>query len=273
VLVWIKEHKDKPFYIYIHLMDTHSPYDTYWYTLFNDKIYHEQDNRGQLANIYDGRILYVDQQVQRLWEALKACQLIDDTMLVVTADHGEEIYEHGGTGHCTTLYEETIRVPLILHVPGRSQQTATIKQQTSSLAIPATILDFLELVPTEHMLGKSILPLADTADSSVTPVYTLSSTTRGRKSLRTEEGRKLFFEERKWDQKIFLKTIRFNNEWKLIIGDDGRRQLFNLQDDPMELNAKDDVTHPMFNLLQKKLSEMSKQLRKFTPQKSRKAFT
>ncbi|MCK5423088.1 MAG: sulfatase-like hydrolase/transferase, partial [Deltaproteobacteria bacterium] len=70
VLNWMDVDNDRSFYIYVHYMDVHSPYDTVWYPLFDSEIYSAQNLKEKLINTYDGRIAYVDQQIKRIWEEL-----------------------------------------------------------------------------------------------------------------------------------------------------------------------------------------------------------
>jgi arylsulfatase A-like enzyme len=77
------------------------------------------EERRHLIDLYDAEIFYWDQQFARLLERLEALDLLDRTVIVVTSDHGEEFFDHGGLGHGLTLYEEVLRVPLIVIDPRR----------------------------------------------------------------------------------------------------------------------------------------------------------
>ncbi|MCK5185837.1 MAG: sulfatase, partial [Deltaproteobacteria bacterium] len=162
VLQWIETHRDKPFYVYLHYMDVHSPYDATWYSPFDRETYASQDERGKLINTYDGRIAYVDRQIKRIWEELVKLNVSENTLLIVTADHGEEFYDHEGTGHCTTLYDELIRVPLIMIAPSLPPSppgmVQRVKNQVQLIDLPATVLDFLDLQIPKEMMGQSLLP-------------------------------------------------------------------------------------------------------------------
>jgi arylsulfatase A-like enzyme len=108
----------------------------------------ERDLRHVNA-LYDGEIAYVDDELGRLFDALRRHDLFEDTLIVVTSDHGEEMMEHGSLeGHQWTLYEEVIRVPLIMHPPasgcmhGVSFGSArVIERSVSNVGVAATILD------------------------------------------------------------------------------------------------------------------------------------
>ena len=93
--------------------------------------------------LYDGEIAYVDANLGRLFSRIAATGLDRDTVIVLVADHGEEFMEHGSLeGHQWTLYEEVVRVPLIVHVPGlEGSRVAT--EVVSTVGVAPTLLDLL----------------------------------------------------------------------------------------------------------------------------------
>jgi arylsulfatase A-like enzyme len=247
-------------------MDVHSPYDTIWYSLFDRDQYDLQDEKGKLINTYDGRVAYVDLQVKRIWDTLDRLGIDDHTLVIVTADHGEELYDHGGIGHCTTLYEELIRVPLIvLHPSGKGRR---IQTQVRLIDLPPTILDFLGLPVPDHMRGNSLEAVLTDAGQLPQPAPAVSYTTRGRKSLKTEEGRKLW-EQKVWDQGIVKESLRADNDWKIIMGDDGNTELYNLKDDAKESTNLQGVERDRVTALQEKLKEELSGLQTFIPKEEK----
>ena len=138
---WLKERSGQPFFLWIHLMDPHHPYYPPIDALRLLDISHITPKRAQFLNsfwnredvspqrleryrkevlaLYDAGVRWVDQQLLRLVDTLKAEQQWNDTIFVVTADHGEEFLEHGNRYHSPTgLAEQLIHVPLIIHAPG-----------------------------------------------------------------------------------------------------------------------------------------------------------
>ena len=99
--------------------------------------------------LYDGEIAYVDSEVGRFFEILREHDLFEDTLIVVTSDHGEEMMEHGSLeGHQWTLYEEVVRVPLIIQTPSRGCMDGTrvgrgevVERSVSTVGVAATVLD------------------------------------------------------------------------------------------------------------------------------------
>ena len=111
-LRWLEQDKGQPFFAWVHLYDPHSPYEP-------PEPYRSQFARRGPAGLYDGEIAYVDAMVGKLVEALRARKVLDDTLIVVTSDHGEHFGEHHMLEHKFSLYEPLLHVPLIVRAPGR----------------------------------------------------------------------------------------------------------------------------------------------------------
>lgn len=116
-----------------------------------------------LETLYDAETRFSDDQLGRLLDGLRARDAEEDTLVVVTSDHGEALGEHDAFGHYPVLYEELVRVPLVVRVPGES--SATVTEQVGLADIAPTVLDYLDLpVETdtdEPFSGASIRPLAE----------------------------------------------------------------------------------------------------------------
>lgn len=142
VISWISENRNKPFFLYVHYEGGHYPYDppepydrlfdTYYPNepvincpepsgLFLPFIKGTPMPKRELENMiaqYDGKIFYHDSNLKFLFNHLKKLNLINKTIVVITADHGEEFYEHKGWAHGHSLFDELIHVPLIFYCPG-----------------------------------------------------------------------------------------------------------------------------------------------------------
>jgi choline-sulfatase len=117
-----------PFYLYVHLVDPHGPYRPAkaWGSERSGKVRSVRpvslpkqglpsaERLQDMRDRYDGEIAEMDPEIGRLMDALDAAGALEDTLVVVTADHGEEFGEHGGVAHGRTLFEESIRVPFVL---------------------------------------------------------------------------------------------------------------------------------------------------------------
>lgn len=131
-IAWLKKTPKRPFFLWLHLYDPHSPYDPPepFHTKFAD-------------HPYDGEIAYADQQLRRLIEWLKNARLYDGALVVVASDHGESLGDHGEKEHGFFLYNSTLRVPLIVKPPAKSGYKPGRNQSVVEIAgIPATILRF-----------------------------------------------------------------------------------------------------------------------------------
>ncbi|MDA2937629.1 sulfatase-like hydrolase/transferase [Acidobacteria bacterium AH-259-A15] len=139
---WVSENRSKPFFLWIHLYDPHDPYiaPEPFGTKFKDRP-------------YDGEIAYVDAELARFCESLKEQDLYEDSLIVLTSDHGESLGEHQEEYHAYYLYDASLRIPLIFKVPphiakGRIQAGTRIPNQVRSIDLAPTIVQLLgEKVP------------------------------------------------------------------------------------------------------------------------------
>ena len=127
--------------------------------------------------------------------------LFDDTLIVITADHGDEFFEHGGKGHRNTLFDEVIMVPLVLHLPGKVPAGRSISSQAGLIDIAPTILRLCGIVPPAWMQGEPLLSPAggEGADKGRPMLLELDL---GLKGLRTN-AYKLLFNTRLYQTIIF----------------------------------------------------------------------
>jgi arylsulfatase A-like enzyme len=123
-----------------------------------------------LQATYEGEIVYLDEYLGKLFDELKRRGLYDQTMIVLTADHGEEFHEHGGWWHGTTLYDEQTNVPLIIKPAGTSARGTTVSDLVTSLDIAPTILSTAGLPVPAAMQGHA-LPLDGAAPPERAAVF------------------------------------------------------------------------------------------------------
>ena len=176
-LGWLGRRRPAPFFLFLHFWDPHydylppPPYDTRFdpgYTgsispsryMHNAAIHPGMDPRdlAHLVARYDGEIAFTDHHIGEILRALETLGLADDTLVVVTADHGAEFFEHGNKGHRATLYDETVRIPLIIHLPGGEPVERRVGSQAGIIDIAPTILDALGVPVPAGMQGVSLLP-------------------------------------------------------------------------------------------------------------------
>jgi arylsulfatase A-like enzyme len=234
ITAWLRENHDVPFFLYLHYIDPHEPYappseyDDYFPTDHGLPLFNER-KRLVGRDLYDREIRYTDDGLRELVDVFKELGIWEDTLFVLTSDHGEEFYEHEVLGHGYSLYQEVVRVPLLFHGPGVAKGRVVEE--------PTQILD----------LGASILDLARTGDSRLGDGRSFASRIQG-DGPRAE--RELFVEnefgEDDHDIRSFvLKSVR-RGPWKLVLTEQSKyrppgegypaKELYNLEEDPHERN-------------------------------------
>ncbi len=113
-------------------------------------------DRERLAGLYTGSFAYNDSELGRFLTDLAAWAPPAETLVALTADHGEELLDHGGVLHGYTLYEEMLRIPLVLWAPGRLRPTV-VEAPTDTLDLRATLLDLAGLETPRGTAGRSLL--------------------------------------------------------------------------------------------------------------------
>ncbi len=112
---------------------------------------------GTSVDLYDGEILFVDTQIGRLLDGLEEIGLLENSMVVVTSDHGEEFLDHGGTKHGRTLYEEVLRVPLLIRMPDLSSAGRTFDRPVGLVDLMPTVLELVGAEPPRSIHGRSLI--------------------------------------------------------------------------------------------------------------------
>lgn len=147
-LAWLHEHHKQPFFCWVHLFDPHTPYDSRE-PIFGDRF---RDTP------YDAGVAYADIQVGRLMEFLDQQGLDDETIVIVVGDHGESLGEHQERTHGLTLYESTMRVPLIYRHPQHVDRPGRISTPVSLIDIFPTVLADLGVETNVSPGGRSLVP-------------------------------------------------------------------------------------------------------------------
>jgi arylsulfatase A-like enzyme len=189
LLRWIEMNYEMPFMAWIHYFDAH-----------------EYKSRAE----YESQLQFVDSQVRELFNFLQQNDIADDTLFVITSDHGEAFGEHNNTGHkATGLYDEAILVPLILYWP-TELSSQRVDYQVRTIDIAPTILQMSNLDIPPEWLGVSLMPLVIGQENEHRDAICYSyPTSSGTRCIRT-------------------------GEWKYIHYDDQADALLNLSDDPSE---------------------------------------
>ena len=177
---WISEARastpDQPFFCFLHLFDVHDPYtppppfDTKFdpdydgpidgrnVTSGDSPVRGDMDPRdlAHLIALYDGEIAYVDAQLAGLFAWLETEGIAEDTIVVVTSDHGEEFFEHGHKTHRRQLYRESVHVPWILSWPGRLPAGLRVAETAGLVDLAPTVLGLVGVTPPRATSGRDL---------------------------------------------------------------------------------------------------------------------
>jgi len=224
---WLEKGRDpeRPFFLFVHYFDPHFPYGAPDDFLASQRAERAASGEEPWSPAsYDGELLYVDAQIGSLLDRLDALGLGEQTLVVVTADHGESLGEHGHIGHGLHLYEEAVRVPLLLRFPGRIPEALVVEAPAATVDLVPTILELLDLrSPSAEHQGESLATAlrAGGALDAERPVYLQRRRFRVRKVGATPvRGEKLGV---------------VAGRWKYIEApDEDSRELYDLQADPAE---------------------------------------
>lgn len=140
IFPWLDEHADEQFFLWVHYFDPHQPFEP------------EQPYRDQyLDDLYNGEIAYSDASLGFLLDYIDRLGALENTLVVMTADHGEGLGEHNEVTHAVLAYDSTLHVPLIIRPPaGAAPKGLVIEDRVTTVDIVPTILDLLGLDWTER---------------------------------------------------------------------------------------------------------------------------
>jgi arylsulfatase A-like enzyme len=180
-LEWIQSRdKQKPFYLYLHFMDVHAPYNPpplykkkfttnyngpvngaigdYKKLMFEKKDLHlSKEDVNQLIALYDAEIAYFDSQFERLISGLKELGVLKNSIIVITSDHGDELMDHGGLGHGHTLFDELILIPLIIRNAGIGKKIH-YDGLFELIDLAPTLMGMLKIPLGHEVTGKNFTP-------------------------------------------------------------------------------------------------------------------
>jgi arylsulfatase A-like enzyme len=201
-----------PFFLYLHYLDPHDPYDPPegFRDLFPEplKKYRYQGKMRQYVDRYDGEIRYLDSQVGKLFEYLKEKKLYENTVIVIVSDHGEQFMEHGNWTHGFKLHHEETHVVLMLKTARRKEPARRVTETVSTIDIFPTLLDITGTkIPAEY-LGRSLL----SEEALQARVGVLSEIRRkfDQKSFTDRDGKRIIlgidFDPKVIDSEVLLKS-------------------------------------------------------------------
>jgi len=260
-LSWLDQ-APEPFFLWNHYMDVHGPYNPpQGYDIFLDEeisgstsqdLYQrsiddpgsisEEDHR-RLVDAYDGEIQYLDEQIRVLFEKLKRRNLLDDTLVILTADHGDAFGEQGYYGHPRDLHEGLLHVPLLIHDPQRDKKV--VKDIVTTRDVPATILSWAGIEDSD-IIGNSLWEVVQKSEVRTGTAYASSQ------GLYDDEGKRLFSVRDDGYKWILKRTIDSNE----IVSE----QLFSLENGKETHIENHEVNSNQLNVLLEKLRTRSRDL-------------
>jgi len=189
IVPWVEANKDRPFFLFVHYYDVHfnydppPPYDTMFDPdyegpdlrrfLDNPAIHPGMPKRHleQLIALYDGEIRLTDAMVGEVVETVDRLGIGDETLLIVTSDHGDEFFEHGDKGHQKTLYDEVLKVPLVMRWPAALAAGQTLEIPVSQVDLAPTIYDVTAVQPPPGLEGRTLAPMLFGKPDRPTEIY------------------------------------------------------------------------------------------------------
>lgn len=259
VTCWIEQRKavKNPFYVFINFNCVHLPYQppepflsrfvgnrgynneevnrvavvkSCWAYLGGEIKLSERDFRI-MSDLYDGEVAFADQCVGQIVERLRDSGILDDTVVIVTSDHGENLGEHGRIDHMLSMYETTLHIPLFIRYPEQFRGGTRIDDLVSLVDIAPTILDLCGVQDGMEKLKPSETSLA--RDDRPHRAFVVAGNERPLTGIALMKDRYPSFDTSTIDYR--MRAIR-TDPYKLIWSISGGMELFDLQTDPGELH-------------------------------------
>jgi len=235
---YIKGGEYRPFFLWLHYMDVHEPYvperkyldmvdpsinlskeemfDLFKNTLLKRDL-SDKDKVELLKKLYFAHVREVDGYVEEFFNLLKKLDLLENSVIIMSSDHGDEFGEHGGLSHDGKMYSELINVPFLIfdYQKDKDEVSDTL---VSNIDIPPTIVHLFGLEPEENFKGYSVLPLKDYPEKGC------FGEAIGKKSAHeTETDRPIYYYQKKELKIIYRESM---DSW----------EMYDLKEDPQELN-------------------------------------
>ena len=246
---WLKENKSRPFFLFLHSYEVHEPftpplsafrhlfpqfplkdgkspeiYNEWLKDVMIGKIIPTPEEKDLVKKAFDAEIYFFDQQFGRLLKEIEKLDLDQNTILIVFSDHGQQFFDRGnGFGHANSLFVEEIKVPLIIHVPGKSHQQ--IQAPVSLVDIYPTVADLIGAKKHPVVDGINLLHPAD----------------------KQPENRAVYYEIHYADKALWGMQ---NHEYKLIVDSVDGDFFFDIRKDPKETRNLKNLSPRAMSIMQ-----------------------
>ena len=223
--------KDRPFFLFVHYFDPHSPYvpPEPFYSRFALQKNQPTPLEKYIA-LYDGEVAFADHGIGKLLGTLEYLDCKDDTLIIVTSDHGEGLGQHGHIGHTINVYEELVRIPLLFHWPKHIPRGRIINAPVELVDLMPTIFDLIGITNDKSSFQGQSLSNALCNGSKLNldrPVYLHRPYFKG-------VYVQVLYNKQKWLKGEHF-AIKAKN-WKYIEAEEeNTKELFDLNADPQEL--------------------------------------
>ena len=185
------------------------------------------EERKWIDALYDAQIRHFDDDFERIHNILAQYHILDNTIIIITADHGEELVDHGHVGHASTAltsrhFDEHLHIPLVILAPKVIREGRDIDTMVQQVDILPTVFDMMDWDIPETVQGRSLLPAIQGQPMEDLPVYAES----------VEGG----YQSKPNQQSTFIRSVR-TRDWKLIARTSPRGEdfsLYNIKNDPGE---------------------------------------
>ena len=245
-LSW-QRHRDRPFFAFLNYNDAHTPYEVpddstkgfgirpeSWHErlllqkwIATDRPPTSQRDVQMANDLYDDCIAYLDQRLGALLDELGRRGVLDDTVVIVTSDHGEHLGDHRLFFHGCSLYRQLVNVPLVVAGPSRVPKRQVVDEPVSLRDVPATVLDLAGLARGDLLPGRSLARFWNQRDGAPQPVFEPLLMEMERPALLTNQGREPV-------SRGPMKSLVAGGMHYIRTGDGGE-ELFALGADPQEL--------------------------------------
>ncbi|WP_287588101.1 sulfatase [Candidatus Borrarchaeum sp.] len=253
----------KPIFLFIHTFDVHFPYHNKkpynrLFGKFDSRINMSKQlsldiNYGRftpsdediqhMITLYDGSIFYIDQRIGFLLEMLQTLGFMQNVMIILTADHGEGFMEHDLVGHSEIIYNEVLRIPLIIYHSNMTSKRV-VSNLVRSIDLMPTLLEFANIPCDNFIQGKGLLPLLEKEASYDEAAFSETERLGGIQAIQTQEGYKFVY-------------------WKKT----EKKELYDLNNDPLERKniiqlmpeKAEELEHKLFEIIRES-EDLSKRI-------------